>query len=127
MIFKPIDAIVFRFIRAQIEARDTTTAKRGLQHLCQLYRSGYRITTPAELHAIGLTIIGLVSAKPKDAKVRRWALNALALLKPKNSEPAILHALNICADDPQTVASAIAALAAIKPDTQAFLLKQKML
>jgi hypothetical protein len=53
---------------------------------------------------------------PTDAKVRRWTLNAIARVgHPASSVAAVTHALQAYQDDPQTAASAVAAMFALCP------------
>jgi hypothetical protein len=78
----------------------------GLERLCKLYRSGYRLKSP---HSIQQTLSGLLySASPK---VRRWTLNAIALVGSKSINLiATLEAINRDRLDDDILGAGIAAL-----------------
>lgn len=105
-----LDPLNSDYIKSQLETGHPTRTKKALQDLCRLYRVGYRIRPP-QLIAIEQSIVGLLYTQRKDEKVRRWALNALARLgrEPECME-AIIQVLETYKDEPQTTASAIAAI-----------------
>lgn len=94
--------------------RDPETKKIGLQRLCKLYRQGLRhrdeerITT----HLMGL----LFDDAPK---VKRWALNALALAGSRKNVAAIAEAIRRDRDDPDILGAGISALCALLPEEKA--------
>lgn len=99
------------YLKAQLATGNADRTKRGLQELCRLYRRGFRVT-PAEVIGIEQTIVGLLhTPQGRDDKVRRWALNAIARLgREEICLEAVLNILDRYSDDPQTAASAIAAI-----------------
>lgn len=98
------------YIKSQIESGIPERIKKALQDLCKLYRDGYRIRPP-KIVAIEQSIVGALYTQGKDAKVRRWGLNALAHFgKEARCMEAILRTLDKYSSDPQTTASAIAAI-----------------
>ncbi len=104
-----IERAVSGYLKAQIESGDPTRTKRALQEISKLYRGGWRFFQDV-VRGIELEIIGLLMSS-NDAKVRRWALNALAQLGREDScKAAILHALQTYHTDPDIVAAAVAAL-----------------
>src|SRR5262249_22092519 len=98
------------YIKSQIESGDANRTKKDSQHLCNLYRAGYRVR-PLELIVVEQSIVGLLYTQSKDEKVRRWRLNAIARL---GGGPlcmkAIINKLKQFSDDPQTSVIAIAAV-----------------
>jgi hypothetical protein len=98
------------YIKSQIESGIPDHVKKALQDLCKLYRDGYRIR-PSKIVAIEQSIVGALYTQGKEAKVRRWGLNALAQIgKEARCVEAILGTLDKYRSDPQTTASAIAAI-----------------
>jgi hypothetical protein len=105
------------YLRAHLATGDPDRTKRGLQELCRLYRRGYRIG-PDQLTGIETSVVGLLhSGQGRDEKVRRWALNAIARLgREEMCLEAVLTIVERYRDDPQTAASAIAAIYKIARD-----------
>lgn len=87
--------------------------------MCRLYRRGHRIT-PDQLASFEHLVIGILNTDlGRDEKVRRWGLNALAQIGRETvCLEAIIGILERHTDDPQTAASAIAAIykVAQRPD-----------
>ena len=120
-----LDQLNVDYVKFQIETGDAVRTKVALQRLCKLYRDGYRIP-PALLVGIEQSIVGLLYTQGKDEKVRRWSLNALALLgREATCIKAIEHILGSYDQDPQTAASAIAAIYRISRRPQEILRKQR--
>lgn len=127
MVRKIINEQSASFLKSQIEFGAPRHTKRALQELCRLYRSGHRIVHPDQLLSIENSVNGLIFTRPTDKKVRRWALNTIAQLgRKKYSLEGVRHALEKYHDDPQTVASAIAALYGIDRDAEQFLKKKEL-
>ena len=94
------------YILALIEDPDPENKKSGLQRLCKLYRSGLTLRYP---HVFRQHLNGLLfNVSPK---VRRWALNAIALCgrRPDNLE-AVLDCVEHGHDDPEILVSGVPAL-----------------
>lgn len=125
MILRPIEPVVASFLKSQIGSGSVRSIKIGLQQLCELYRSNHRLRTSDRSEMEQLVIGVLYSHGPHDAKVRRWALNALARIgHPTTSSEAISHSIETYSGDPQTAASAIAAMFALFPGNAYERLKQ---
>lgn len=106
-----------RFISAEEEAYirllianadDSENRKIGLETLCKLYRSGFIVR---DRYTIALFTMALLH--DREPRVRRWALNALALIGTKDEVAAILEAIKRDELDPDILAAGIAALCAI--------------
>lgn len=105
-----LDDVNTTYIKSQIETGVPYRTKKALQHLCKLYRAGFRISHSLVI-GVEQTIIGVLYTQSNDEKVRRWALNTLARLgREESCKEAILNVLDRFNHDPQTVAAAIAAL-----------------
>lgn len=116
MILRPIEPVVASFLKSQIGSGSVRSIKIGLQRLCELYRANHRLRASDRSEMEQLVIGVLYSHGPNDSKVRRWALNAVARIgRQATSSVAVTHALQTYAQDPQTAASAIAALFALSP------------
>lgn len=95
---------------SQIDTGDNSRIKGALQKLCKAYRQGL-IVSPDQLTGIVNAVVGTAYQPGIDEKVRRWVLNSIArLAKEQNGVPAVLHLLKKHADEPQTLASGIAAV-----------------
>ena len=107
---------VVEYLRIQLDAGSPDRTKRALQELCRLYRRGQHITAD-QLLGVEQTIVGILhTPQAQDEKVRRWALNALAQLgRARICLEAIIATLTRY-DDPQTVASGIAAVYKLSPN-----------
>lgn len=98
------------YIKARLETGNVDHSKRALQHLCKLYREGYRIGGD-QLVGVEQSIVGLLSTQAKDEKVRRWALNAIAQLgREQFCLTVVLDVLKRYSHEPQTAAAAIAGI-----------------
>jgi hypothetical protein len=110
----PLNQAHAEFLLHQLDTTDGNRLKRSLQELCQLYRSGRFVHGADRQLTLRNKLNGLVF-KP-DPKVRRWALNAIAVAgKREHNEDAVTYVLEKHADDPEAVAAAVAALAVINP------------
>ena len=96
------------YVKLLIANIDPENKKVGLETLCKLYRSGGVLRDPhvVVVHAMGL----LYDLSPR---VRRWSLNALALIGSKDEIVAILEAIKRNQDAPDILAAGISALCAI--------------
>lgn len=116
---RPIDSTYTNYLRNQIESSNPLQIKKGLQRLCKLYRQGFRISNPETLLAIETLINGLLFTQTNDQKINRWALNAIAQLgRPEYSLDGVNHALNKFQNDPEIIASAIAAFFTLNNNAQ---------
>ena len=123
-----VDPAEIQYLRSQIESPSPVVVKRGLQNLCRLYRQGRRIRDLADLIAIEQSVVGLILTRGSDGKIRRWALNALAQFgREEFSREAVIHALNNYSEDPETAASAVAALFSMSRDAQKYIKKKNIL
>lgn len=114
------------YIKSQIESGISERIKKALQDLCKLYRDGYRIL-PAKAGPIEQSIVGALYTRGEDAKVRRWGLNALAQIgKEARCMNAVLGMLDNYVNDPQTTASAIAAIYKMSQRADQILLERKL-
>lgn len=96
------------YIELLIGDRDPESKKIGLQRLCKLYRQGLRHRQPER---IAIHLMGLLH---DDApKVKRWALNALAVLGTRNNVQAIVEAIQRNRYDPDILAAGVSALCAL--------------
>ncbi|WP_247452345.1 hypothetical protein [Bradyrhizobium sp. 174] len=112
-----------RFISSEEEAYvrllianndDSENRKIGLETLCKLYRSGFILR---DRYTIALFTMALLH--DSEPRVRRWALNTLALIGTKDEVSAILEAIKRDEADPDILAAGIAALCAIVDDEEA--------
>jgi hypothetical protein len=94
------------YVLALLEDPDPENKKSGLQRLCKLYRSELTLRYP---HVFRQHLNGLLfSASPK---VRRWALNAIALCGRRTDNlEAVLDCIEHGRDDPETLVSGVPAL-----------------
>jgi hypothetical protein len=116
-----LDNPVVEYVRHLIESGDPTRTKQGLQNLCKLYRNGNRIR-PDQLVGIEQSVVGLLFTRKRDEKVRRWALNVLARLGREDTcIEAVVQCLREYGHEPQTAASAIAAIFRISRNAMAIL------
>ncbi len=117
MILRPIESVVASYLRAQIGSGSVGSIKAGLQHLCELLRSGHVLREADRALTEQLVVGVLYNQGRSDEKVRRWALNAIARVgRIESAGEAITFTLENFSDEPQTAASAIAALFALEPD-----------
>lgn len=108
------------YVLALLEDPDPENKKSGLQRLCQLYRSGLTLRYP---HVFRQHLNGLLySPSPK---VRRWALNAIALCGRRTDNlDAVLDSIERCRDDPETLVSGVPALFGLTTDREVIKLLQ---
>mgnify|MGYP000097172273 CR=1 FL=1 len=71
-----------RFLVVLIQSGSDANKKQALQRLCVLARRGLRSYSPEQLKSAVLYALGSA-----DAKVRRWAFNALALIGDRRDVP----------------------------------------
>lgn len=110
-----------QYIKNQLETTNSAQAKKALQDLCKLLRSGFLIH-PNEINGVEITVVGVLATRSADEKIRRWALNALARFgRGKFSLDPIKDTLVRFGDDPQTAASAIAAIYKMEPEASKML------
>jgi hypothetical protein len=102
------------YLELLIGDRDPESRKIGLQRLCKLYRQGLRHRENERLtvHLMGL----LFDDAPK---VKRWALNALALVGSRKNVPAITEAIQRNRNDPDILGAGISALCALLSEGEA--------
>lgn len=98
-----------RYITQQIADSDPATKKFGLQLLCKRARAG---VFPRNKSAARQLVIGAIYWT--DRKVRRWVLNALALIGTKDDVEAIVEAIGRDVHDPDILSAGIAALFSIE-------------
>lgn len=97
------------YIRIGIESPDLRRAQKALQNLCKLSRQGLYVST-LDRGALELVILGVLSRTSSDEPLRRWALNALAVVgRSESSLQSVLEAIEKFQDEPQVVSAAIAA------------------
>lgn len=98
-----------KFLRMHIDSGNSSAIKRGLQELARYYRNGYRINA-RDILGLENSLVGLLYTN-SDRKVTRWSLNVLARIgKAERCMEAILSAIGRNIDDPDIVASGIAAI-----------------
>ncbi|HVX76509.1 MAG TPA: hypothetical protein VHB49_10295 [Bradyrhizobium sp.] len=109
------------YLRTQLDTGIPDRTKRALQDLCRVYRRGQRIT-PDQLLGVEQTIVGILhTPQAQDEKVRRWALNAIARIgRARTCLEAVINILTKF-DDPQTIASGVAAVYSISANPTASL------
>ena len=100
------------FLVYELESGAARRQRRALQEICRLYRSGHRFA-PSRQYPVELIIAGL-TVNSRDEKVVRWGLNAIARLgKQGNSSHSVESALKRHEENPEIVAAAVSALAAL--------------
>jgi hypothetical protein len=105
-----LDRVESDYLRSQIDTGDNARAKGALQSLCKSYRLGLTVRPELRLGVVN-SLVGIAFNASIDEKVRRWVLNALARVGNENDcLPAVKHLLNNFGNEPETVASGIAAL-----------------
>jgi hypothetical protein len=110
---QPLNPTHAEFLLQQLDAADGNRLKRTLQEISKLYRSGRFVHGIDRQLSLRKKLNGLVFNP--DSKVRRWALNTIAVAGKRDNEEAVIYVLDKHADDPESVAAAIAALATINP------------
>jgi hypothetical protein len=116
-LIRPIGAEHAAYLQHRLDSGSPQQIKRTLQEVAGLYREGFRIGTQDRRKGIEKSIIALLFMKD-DPKIRRWGLNALARLGTSESLTAIMTMLERYRSEPQTIASAVAALFALDPKAQ---------
>lgn len=105
-----LDRIESDYLRSQIDSGDNRRIKGALQGLSQHYRRGL-VVNPGQLIGVVNSVVATAFRPTIDEKVRRWVLNALARIGDEGTcLPAVLHILKNHGDEPQTLASGIAAV-----------------
>ena len=100
------------FLQFQLDSDDPHRQKTALQDLCHLYRTGHQFA-PEKKVSFEHTVAGLAT-NSADAKVVRWSLNTIARLGTiGNTDESAKFALQRHASDPEIVAAAVSALAAL--------------
>src|SRR5947207_12491919 len=109
-----LDPTEVAYLELLIGDRDPESKKIGLQRLCKLYRQGLRHHQPERLsvHLMGL----LHDEAPK---VKRWALNALALIGSRSNVRAIVEAIQRNRNDPDILGAGVSVLCALLPANEA--------
>jgi nucleoside phosphorylase len=102
------------YLELLIGDSDPESKKIGLQRLCKFYRQGlkYRDGERLAIHLMGL----LFNDAPK---VKRWALNALAVAGTRKNVVAIVEAIQRNRNDPDILGAGISALCALLPEDEA--------
>lgn len=98
------------YLRSQINTGDNAKIKSALQDLCKFYRDGLAVRAD-QRRGIVNEIVGTAFNEKIDEKVRRWVLNTLARIGSEgDSIEAVLHLIRRHRNEPQTVASGVAAI-----------------
>ncbi|RXF73541.1 hypothetical protein [Hansschlegelia zhihuaiae] len=98
------------YIRSQIDSGDNVRIKGALQALSKSYRRGVTVH-PNQLIGVVNSVTATAFRPTIDEKVRRWVLNALARVGNEGTcIPAVLHLIKNHPQEPQTIASGIAAV-----------------
>jgi hypothetical protein len=105
-----LDKVESDYLRSQIDTGNNARAKSALQSLCKSYRLGLTVRPELRVGVVN-SLVGIAFNASIDEKVRRWVLNALARVGNENDcMPAVKHMLSNFGNEPETVASSIAAL-----------------
>ena len=120
--FHPLEV---NFLKSEIESGVPQRAKRALQSICSSYRAGVTIN-PSQIAGIENAIIGALHSGTSDEKVRRWALNAIAVLgRSQSCLNSVMSALVNYADEPQVAAAAVAALFKLERQSAQSIIRNK--
>jgi nucleoside phosphorylase len=111
---KFIDPLDAAYLELLIGDKDPESRKIGLQRLCKLYRQGLR---HRKGERIAVHLMGLLHDDA--AKVKRWALNALALVGTSANVRAVIEAIQRNRNDPDILGAGVSALCALLPADQA--------
>ncbi len=123
---QPLNPKRAEFLLHQLDNTDAKRLKRSLQEVSQLYRAGWFIPGQDKQNLLRNRLNSMLFSR--DQKVVRWALNTIAVAGRKElNEEAVIFALEKYKDDPEIIAAAIAALAAISPATIPTLRKKQNL
>lgn len=93
------------YIELLLRDLDANSRKIGLQRLCLLYRQGLTLLNPAPVRVV---LTGLLNDESE--KVRRWALNALAVLGGARAVDPILRSIGDLRKFPDLLGAAVSAL-----------------
>jgi hypothetical protein len=105
-----LDNVESDYLRSQIDTGNNVRAKSALQSLCKSYRLGLTVRPELRVGVVN-SLVGIAFNASIDEKVRRWVLNALARVGNENDcVPAVKHMLSNFGNEPETIASGIAAL-----------------
>jgi hypothetical protein len=96
------------YIEHLLGDNDPTNREQGLERLCKHYRAGRQLRRTSRFRTI---LVGLLH--DQTGSVRRWSLNALALIGTKAQLPAIRDAVVANREDPDIFGAGVSALAAI--------------
>lgn len=100
------------YLRYELSSNDPRRQKAALQDLCRLVRTGLSFRPEAKA-SFEQTVAGL-TVNASDAKVVRWGLNAIARIGTvANTAESAKVALRRFEGDPEIVAAAVSALAAL--------------
>lgn len=100
------------FLRYELSSNDPRRQKVALQELCRLARTGLTFRPEARA-SFEQTVAGL-TVNTSDVKVVRWGLNAIARIGTvANTAESVKVALRRHVGDPEIVAAAVSALAAL--------------
>lgn len=111
-----IDDLYAEYLKSQIGGGCPVRAKRALQDVCDLYSRGLHFK-PLISAAIEVATIGQLESNRYNSKVRRWCLNVLALIgTPERSKAVIEGVIERNHNDPDTIASAVAAFFKVEHD-----------
>lgn len=100
------------FLQYELSSNDPRRQKAALQELCRLSRSGK--TFRPEAKATFEQVVAGLTVNATDSKVVRWGLNAIARIGTvANTAQSAMMTLRRYAGNPEIVAAAVAALAAL--------------
>lgn len=100
------------FLRYELSSNDSRRQKAALQELCRLVRT--RLTFRPEAKASFEQTVAGLTVNSSDAKVVRWGLNAIARIGTiANTAESVKVALRRHEGNPEIVAAAVSALAAL--------------
>lgn len=104
-----VDDIYAEYLKGQIGGACPIRAKRALQEVCSLYSRGLHLR-PLVCAEVEIATVGQFEANRFDRKVRRWCLNVLTLIgTPERARAAVERVIEMHHNDPDTMASALAA------------------
>lgn len=101
------------YIELLLRDLDAKSRQRGLQRLCACYRTGQVLVNP---NPVRVVLLGLMDDESE--KVRRWALNTLALLGGPREALPILRSIDSFRASPDLLGASISALSSLLPEDQ---------
>lgn len=105
------------YLKGEIESHSNDRAKRALQHLCKLSRSGMNIP-PSEINGLESSLLGALVRGTANEKVRRWSLSAISCVgRPATCLGAVEWVLQTQQSEPQVMSAAVAAIYKLTPKT----------